>query len=48
MEMQGKFLGIGLTNAVLLCVLFWVLTVMTKTVLTHHQVNGLTEFIQNV
>jgi hypothetical protein len=43
-----KFAGLGLKNVLVLWVIFIVLTVMAKTVLTKHHVSGLSEFVQSV
>ena len=43
--MEGKFLGIGLYNAVGLWCLFVVLSVMAKVIFTKYHVDGISEVI---
>lgn len=46
--MEGKFLGLGLKNIVMLWLVFVVLTVMAKTIFTKYPVKGVSEIIQAV
>jgi hypothetical protein len=46
--MEGKLAGLGLKNILILTIIIWILTVVTKTVLTKHPINGVTEIIQAV
>ena len=41
-----KFLGVGLKNALGLWLLFMLLSVMAKTVLTKHEVEGVSDFVR--
>lgn len=41
--MEGKFLGLGLTNIVLLWIMFIALTLIVKTVVLNYNIPGLTE-----
>jgi len=45
---MSKFLGVGLKQAIALCIFFWIMTVITKVGLTKYPVSGLSEFIQSV
>lgn len=46
--MEGKFLGLGLTNIVLVWMVFIGLTVVAKTVLNQYEIPGLTMVINAV
>lgn len=46
--MDGKFLGLGLTNIILIWMIFIALTVIAKTVLNQYEVPGLTMVINAV
>jgi len=45
---EGKFAGVGLKNILVLWMLFVLLTVMAKAILTKHPVRGLSEVVQAV
>lgn len=46
--MEGKLAGLGLKNIVILWMIFVILTVLAKTVLTKHPIQGVTEIVQAV
>ncbi|MEB8702224.1 hypothetical protein P4H21_15810 [Bacillus cereus] len=46
--MESKFAGVGLKNIIVLWLMFVLLTVMAKAILTKHPVRGLSEVVQAV
>lgn len=46
--MEGKFLGLGLKNIVMLWVVMVLLTVMAKTIFAKYPVKGVSEIIHAV
>lgn len=46
--MNGKFLGVGLKNAVLLAIFTMLFIVVSKVIFTKYPVKGLSEVIQSV
>lgn len=44
--MDGKFLGVGLTNALGICIMAMVVSIMLKVIFTKHEVEGLSELIR--
>lgn len=47
-NVEGKFAGVGLKNIIVLWLMFILLTVMAKAILTKHPVKGLSEVVQAV
>ena len=45
--MDGKFLGVGLVNAVAIGILAMLLSILLKTVFTLYEVEGLSEVIRS-
>lgn len=46
LQMGDKFLGIGLTNAIILFILYMIFSVFVKVIFTKHEVEGVSEIVR--